>query len=150
MSVGTTVSTVFHQVFAALWAGSVVFVTYAVVPAAGDGQLNAAPLGTLAGRLKWISRASAVVLLLTGGHLALTEYGLDGLLQGSGHLVLAMIGLWVVLMGLVEVGAAKLTDGAANKKVRAPARNARRFLQAASVVAILLLVDAGLLAAGGF
>jgi hypothetical protein len=53
------------------------------------------------------------------------------------------------MTGLVEVGAGKLTDGTGRQKVREPARNAAPFLQGAAVLAILLLVDAGLLIANG-
>jgi hypothetical protein len=41
-----------------------------------------------------------------------------------------------------------MTDGFQGKKVRAPARDHGRWLQAAAVVGLLLLVDAGLLATG--
>jgi len=63
----------------------------------------------------------------------------------GGHLVLGMVLLWFLLAGLSEVGAAKLSDGAADRKVRTPAAEARPFLLAASVVAVLLLLDAGAL-----
>lgn len=141
----------FHLLVAALWTGSVVFVAYAVVPLARDGDMNASPLGAISGKLTTLSRASAVLLLLTGGHMAGTAYTVESL-TGSprGHLVLTMLVLWLVLTGLVEVAGSKLTDGTARDKVREPAREATRFFQGATVVALLLLVDAGLLVASGF
>ena len=120
---------VLHMLFAGLWTGSVLFVALAGVP---EGGID---------RLQQITRASAVVLLVTGGHMAGTAYT-AGSLTGttSGWLVLVMLGLWLVLAGLVEVAAKRYeSDGPAA---------ARPLLQAGGVVAALLLVDAGLLAAG--
>lgn len=143
-----TVTTTLHVLVGALWVGSVVFVAGAVLPAAIDGSLDAAPLETLAERLVFWSRGASVVMLLTGGHLAGTRYTFDLLANsGRGHLVLAMLALWVVLTALVEVGRGRLVDGLRAKRVRAPARDAAVFFRAAAVVGVLLLVDAGLLAA---
>lgn len=141
-----------HIVFAGLWTGSVAFLAWAVVPAAIDGSLNAEPLSALTDRFKLLSRASAIVLPLTGLRMAMIapfEYTSPDLLFGTtqGYLLVGMITLWLVLMGLVEVGASKLLDGTSQQKVREPARNARPFFLAASVVAVLLLIDAGLLLA---
>jgi len=138
-----------HVLFAGLWTGSVLFAATAVVPPALAGALDPDPLGTIAGRLRWITRASALLLLLTGGHLTGTLYTVDTLTgTGRGHLVLGMLALWLVLAGLVEVGSAKLTDGLDAGKLREPARDAKPFFQGAGVVALLLLVNAGLLASG--
>lgn len=140
-----------HLLFAALWTGSVLFVTYAIVGLARDANLNAAPLGTIAGKLTTISRASALVLFVTGGHMAATGYTVDSLLGSPrGHLVLTMLVLWFVLAGLVEVGASKLSDGTDRDKVREPARDATPFFRGAAVVAVLLLLDAGALIAANF
>jgi len=135
-----------HLTFAALWTGSVVFVATAVLPTAMDGDGSPAPLSAMIGKLKTISRASALLLFLTGGHLAATQYGASGL-TGSvrGYLVVAMVVLWFVLAGLVEVGSSKLTDGFDEQKLREPARNARPFFLAATIVSILLLLDAGVI-----
>lgn len=139
-----------HLSFAALWTGSVLFATYAVLPLAREGTLNARPLSSVTGKLTTVSRTSSLLMLLTGGHMAANGYTVESL-TGSppGHLVLTMLVLWVVLTGLVEVGASKLRDGTDQDKVREPARDATRFLQGASVVAVLLLVDAGLIIASG-
>lgn len=135
-----------HLLFAGLWTGSVLFVTYAVLPTAHDGDAEPGPLLRMTGKLTTISRASALLLLLTGLHLAATQYGFGALLESvRGYLVVAMVVLWFALAGLVEVGASRLRDGFEANKVRTPARNARPLFLAASVVAVLLLVDAGLL-----
>lgn len=149
MSFIDAAAVVTHLVFAGLWTGGVAFVAVGVLPLATRGEINAGPLESIAGRLTTLSRVSALALFVTGGHMAANDYSV-GTLTGSprGHLVLTMLGLWLVLAALVEVGASRLTDGASRNKVREPARNARRLLQAATVVAVALLVVGGLLAGG--
>jgi hypothetical protein len=149
MALADAVSVVVHLLTAGIWTGSVIFVTVAVLPLARSGDINAEPLSALTTRLTTLSRASALVLFLTGGHLAGTRYTV-GTLTGStpGYLVLAMLGLWLVLTALVEIGASRLTDGANRSKVREPARAATRLFQAATVVALALLVVGGLLSGG--
>ncbi|MFC6872311.1 CopD family protein [Halobellus marinus] len=144
-----TVMTTLHVLVGALWVGSVVFVAGAILPAAVSGDLDAAPLEAIADRLVYFSRGASVVMLLTGGHLAGTGYTV-ATLTGSwrGHLVLAMLLLWLVLSALVEIGRSRLVDGLQQKRVRAPAKAATTVFRAAAVVGVLLLVDAGLLASG--
>ncbi|SFG02632.1 hypothetical protein SAMN04488063_1174 [Halopelagius inordinatus] len=144
-----TAVTVLHVLTGALWVGSVVFVAGAILPAAVDGALDAAPLESLSGKLVMWSRGASVVTFLTGGHMAGTRYTIETLTgTGRGHLVLAMLGLWFVLAALVEVGNGRLSDGLREKRVRGPAREAIGVFRAAAVVGVLLLVDAGLLASG--
>ncbi|MDG5758843.1 copper resistance protein CopD [Natronococcus sp. A-GB1] len=134
-----------HLVFAALWAGSVFYVAFVVLPLARDGAFTSTkPLETISSRLTSISRVSALVLLLTGGHLAGTRYTAEGLFNTiNGQLVLAMVVLWLVLAGLVEVGAKRFESGLNGKKLREPAANALPLYRAGAVVAVLLLVVAG-------
>jgi uncharacterized membrane protein len=135
-----------HLLFAGLWAGSVLFVARGVLPAARDGDINAAPLRSLIGRFQTWSRASSVALLLTGGHLAGTRYTTESLFGTvSGYLVVAMVVLWLVMTGLIEVGAGRLADGLDERKVREPARAATPFLTAAAVAGIVLLAIGGVL-----
>lgn len=137
-----------HALFAGLWTGSVLFVTLAVVPLAREGNLNAAPLDTITSKLTTISRVSAVVLFVTGSHMAAVRHTADTLTGNTnGQLVIVMLGLWLVLMATVEIGAKKLTDGTERTKVREPARNARPFFLVASLAGALLLVTAGLISA---
>lgn len=149
MALADTASAVVHLVFAGLWTGSVAFVTVGVLPLAHRGEMNAAPLAFVAGRLKTVTRVSALLLFATGGHLAGTRYTV-GSLTGSprGHLVLTMLALWFLLAALVEIGAKRLSEGANEEKVREPARRARLPMQAATITAILLLVVGGLLSGG--
>lgn len=144
-SVAIGISTL-HLIFAALWTGSVVFVTLGVLPTAMSGESEPAPLSSMIERLRTISRTSALVLFLTGGHLAASQYTFGALASNvRGNLVIAMLVLWFVLAGLIEVGSSKLLDGFDEQKLRAPAREARPFFLGATVVSLLLLVDAGIL-----
>jgi hypothetical protein len=139
---------VLHMVFAAALTGSVLYVALFVNPAAVTGDIGNEAFARVTSGLTTVTRASAVVLLLTGGHQAGTLYTFETLLgTGRGHLVVTMLVLWVAMTGLVEVAGSKLRDGLDAGKLREPAREARPFLRGAAVLAVLLLVDAGLLAA---
>ena len=152
--VDIVVSRTVHLVFAAIWAGSVCYVAFVVLPLARDGAFNATkPLEVMTGKLTTVSRVSAVVLLLSGGHLAGTGYTVgDGTGQNlftsvNGQLVLVMLGLWLVLAALVEIGSKRLESGLNGKKLREPAYKALPLFRAAAVVAVGLLVVAGLISA---
>jgi len=154
MSVLDTAAVVVHQVFAALWIGSVVFVALAVLPLARDGTVAPDPLDTIAGRVLTISRFSALVLLASGAHALYwgvldAELVLEPLLEsGRGHLLLAMIGCWLGLAATVEIGTSRLRAGLDRGKLREPARAALPWYRAAAAIALLVAVVAGLLAAG--
>ncbi|SDZ95101.1 hypothetical protein SAMN04488065_1390 [Haloplanus vescus] len=146
MSTVDTAINAVHLLFAGLWAGSVLFVARAVLPAAQDGDLDATPLRGIIGKLRTWTRLSAVVLFLTGGHLAAQRYTAESLFGSTrGYLVVAMVVLWLLLAGLVEMGSGRLVDGLDERKIREPARSAAPFFTAASVVAVALLVIGGVL-----
>ena len=123
-----TVMYTVHTAFAALWAGSVLFVVAAVLPLAMNGDLSPAAFGSVVSKLQWVTRISALLSFVTGGHLAGTQYTV-GTLTGttSGYLVLAMLALWLGLAAVVEIGSAKAGRGIENDKIREPARDARPF-----------------------
>jgi putative copper export protein len=149
MALVDTAMYVLHLLFAGVWTGSVLLVSYAVLPTARDGDIDPGPLAAVTKRFSHLSRASILVLLVTGGHLAGSLYTVESLTGSTrGYLVLVMLALWFVLAGLTEMGAARLRDGTDESKVRTPERAARPFFYAGSVVAVLLLVVGGLLAAG--
>ncbi|MEZ3163994.1 transporter [Halorubrum sp. RMP-47] len=139
-----------HVGFAVLWVGSVLFVTLAVLPPALRGDIGTAALGSVVGRLRWITRIGALAFVLSGGHMAGTLYTFEALTgTPRGHLVLTMLGLWFVGTGLVEVAGSKLADGLDADKLREPARDAKPFLYGASAVSVGLILTAGLLASPG-
>ena len=141
-----TVAYTIHTGFAAIWAGSVLFVTAAVLPLAMDADVSPAAFGSVVTRLQWVTRISAVLLFATGGHLAGTRYT-AGTLTGTprGYLVLAMLTLWLLLAAVVEIGSARAQRGIDQEKIREPAREARPFYLAGALFAVGLLVVAGLL-----
>lgn len=145
VTVDTAINVV-HLVFAGLWAGSVLVIARGVLPAARDGDLDATPLRGLVGRFRTWSRAASLVLLLTGGHLAGTRYTAETLLGTTrGYLVVAMVVLWLVLTGLIEVGSGRLVDGLDERTVRGPARSAAPLFTAATAAAVALLAIGGVL-----
>jgi len=137
MTTATDVSQIVHLFTAALWTGSVLFFALGVLPVARE-----ALTGRLRSRFMALSRGSALVLLLTGGHLAGTLYG-DGRLTetGDGHLVLGMVALWALLIGVLEVANARVEGDTVGP-------TAVRLYQLGALLAGLLLVDAGLLMTG--
>ena len=147
--VDLVISRIAHLVFAALWAGSVWYVAFVVIPLAGDGAFRTTePLVAFTDRLRTISRVSALVLLLTGGHLAASGYTADSLVETTnGQLVLVMTGLWLALTAVVEVATARLDDGLSSKKLREPARTTRPLFLLAAALALGLLVVAGAITA---
>ncbi len=143
--VDTFVAQTVHLLFAAIWAGSVFYVAFVVLPLARDGAFNTtAPLERISGALTTITRVSALVLLLTGGHLAGTRYTADSLVSTvNGQLVLLMVVLWLAFAGLVEIGAKRFETGLNGKKLREPAADALPLYRAAAIVGLALLVVAG-------
>lgn len=148
MTLVETASVALHVLVGAIWVGTIVFAVGAVLPLARDGTLNAAPLESIGGTLRWYTRLSAVFILGTGLHLIHARHTVDSLTgTGNGHLVLTMFALWLVTVGLVEAGAGRLVDGAAEQKVREPAREGGKFLKAAAVTGALILVVGALIGA---
>ncbi|KTG19483.1 hypothetical protein [Haloferax profundi] len=146
MALIDTVMATVHLLVGGLWTGSVLFFALAVLPTARAGNIRAAAFESIISRLTMGSRVSALLMFVTGGHLAGTRYTVGSLFgSGRGHLVLTMLVLWLVLTALVEVGRSRAIDGLVEKKVRTPAENAAPFYLGAALVAVLLLLDAGLL-----
>lgn len=145
MTVDLVLARMTHLVVAAIWAGSVCYVALSVVPAARDGVFTTTdPLHTLLRTLKRVSRASSLVLLLTGGHLAGRIYTSESLTSTTnGRLVLLMTFLWLVLTALVEIAASRFETGLDAKQLREPARDSLFLFRAAALVSVALLLVAG-------
>ncbi|MFB6127757.1 MAG: CopD family protein [Halolamina sp.] len=142
--------TAVHLLFGALWAGGVVFVVWRVLPLVSAGELSVDPARRIASGTQWLTRASAVVMLLTGGHMAATLYDTASLTgTGRGHVVVTMTVLWLAMTGLVEAGFSRYTDALDSNKIRTAGRESRTLLRAAGAVGVVLLVLGGWLAATG-
>jgi uncharacterized membrane protein len=145
-TIDVAVNTV-HLLVGGLWAGATIFLWWGLLPAAKAGDLDAGPFRAVISRFRTWSRAASLLLLLTGGHLAGTRYTATTLVGTTrGYLVVAMVVLWLVLTGLLEVGTGRLLDGLDERKVRQPARSTATLFAVASVVAVALLVVGGVLA----
>ena len=137
-----------HTFFGALLAGSAIFVALAVFPAAQAGTIDPDALGTLLSRFVWIVRGSILITLITGGHLAGTLYTADTLTgTEAGILVLVMLGLWLGVIAVIEIGTAKAKRGIAANKRRQPIHDAKPFYYGGALFAIGLLVISGILGA---
>ncbi|WP_394294981.1 copper resistance protein CopD [Halorubrum hochstenium] len=162
-----------HVLSGAFWTGAVLFVVYAVLPRAREGALSRESFADAAHRLLMVTRWTGVALPLTGAYLIWLLYRPLELLTGTsrGWAVLAMLSLWGVMNGLVELGVLRMRreidpdvgwgtymaegfptealGGAGNAPEAARlATVARPYLLASAALAVLLLVDAALLAGG--
>ncbi|MFB6081530.1 MAG: hypothetical protein ABEJ67_01785 [Halanaeroarchaeum sp.] len=131
MALLDSIAVVVHVLFAGLWTGAV---AYAAAIAMDADRLGDGGRELVADRLKNISRTSAVAMLLSGGYLAGAYGGGYFMNTTRGLLLSAMVVLWLVLMVTVELGAGRLTKGEGG---------AKGTLLVAAAVAILLLLDAG-------
>jgi len=168
-----TTAFVLHVLSGALWTGATLYVVYATLPRATDGTLGRAAFVDAAHRLLMVTRWTGVVLPVTGTYMIWRLYTpLEALVTTPrGWAVLAMLSLWGVMNGLVEFGVLRMrrevdpdlgwgryiaegfpVDSLAGVGgVPGSARLAsvaRPYLLASGGLAVLLLVDAALLAGG--
>lgn len=137
---------VVHMTFGGLWTGATLFMVGLVLPAARRGHLGADALAWVTKRFSYLSMASVLAMLLTGGHLAGTLYTFERLASpGRGHLVLTMLALWFVLAGLLHVGTGRITDALEGGSAADAAAAGRTWYRVSGLVALGLLVVAGLL-----
>lgn len=148
MAMVDTLLVTLHLVFAGLWTGAVAFFSWRIHPLVVAGDIGVVPTERLLTGLRWLTRVGALVFLATGGHLAGTSYEFATLVgTGRGHLVLTMLGLWIVLTGLIEMLGAKMARQLDEGRLQTAGRETVWFSRAAGVVAVALLVVGGLLAA---
>ncbi|SEL96928.1 CopD family protein [Haloferax larsenii] len=135
-----------HTLFAAVWTGGTLVIAGAVLPAARKGLLSTQATSLIARRFSYLTIASVVLLMATGGHLAGTLYTFESLQSTSrGTLVLAMLGLWLLLSVLLGVGLRRLSAPTDEQSGANVATAARPWFGSASAVSVALLVVAGLL-----
>ena len=167
-----------HVLSGAFWTGAVLFVVYAVLPRAREGALSREAFADAAHRLLMVTRWTGVALPVTGAYLIWLLYRPLELLTATprGWAVLAMLALWGAMNGLVEAGVLRmrrevdpdvgwgrymaegfptttLADGGSAGGTDPPSAErlatiARPYLLASAGIAVLLLVDAALLAGG--
>ena len=146
MSIIDTAMRVVHVLFAGTWTGGTLLMAAVVLPAARDGRLSASALEGILDRFTYLTLASAGLLFVTGGHLAGTGYTVEALLgTGRGHLVLGMLGLWLVLAGILHVGTRGMQDELDGGNVESAVASGLPWYQFGGVVSAALLVVAGLL-----
>ncbi|MFW6003461.1 MAG: hypothetical protein ACOCPT_03470 [Halanaeroarchaeum sp.] len=137
MVVFDSLAVLLHVVFGGLWTGAVVFT--ALLAGGLVSDTASALTDLVVDRLRLVSRSSAVITLLSGGYMAAGYPHTYFSSSTRGLLVSAMVALWLVLMVTVEVGASQVLDGR---------ERGRTVLGVAGLVALLLLLDVGLLVAG--
>ncbi|EMA45773.1 hypothetical protein [Halococcus saccharolyticus] len=134
-----------HTVFAALWTGGTLVIAGMVIPAARRELLGEKAVSLITRRFGYLTIASVLLLLFSGGHLAGTLYTAESLTAtGRGHLVLSMVGLWFVLAIVLFVGFRRFSSSSGSSTATA-ATAARPWFLVGSVVSLALLVVAGLL-----
>ena len=163
-----TLSYVVHVVSAAFWTGSVLYAAYSVFPTARAGDLSAAAFERHVDGLLQVTRWTGLALPVTGAYQLWVRYPLPRLIgTTAGHLVLGMLVLWGVMNGLLELGVYRmLTAGreplgvgsymaegfvlgaGRDVDVKRLADVGWPYVRVAVVLAVLLLVDAALLAGG--
>lgn len=137
MALIDTVMGTVHLVAGGVLTGSVVYFAWAIARVDAT-VVGSEAVGQLASSLTFVSRICAGLLLVSGGYMAAV---LGSALRGtSGMLVGVMILLWLVVTALVEIGNSRLANGAS-------LRDVRQFYVVAAVAALLLLVNAGYIAA---
>ncbi|MFP9190944.1 hypothetical protein ACLI4Q_04665 [Natrialbaceae archaeon A-CW1-1] len=137
---------VIHTVFAAVWTGGTLLIVGTIIPAARRGLIDKKGLSLITRRFLYLTVASVILLLLTGGHLAGTLYTVESLQStGRGHLVLSMVGLWFVLPIIIYLGSRHLVNIPSEMPTKTAIAAAYPWFVGASAVSIALLITAGLL-----
>ena len=133
-----------HLGVAAVWTGSVLFLSWGVLPTVQGGSIGADSLETILDRFLAVTRLSALVLLVSGGLMA-SRYGGGLTATTPGQLVLGMTVLWLLFTGVSEDAGCKLRTGLESESTGTAVARSRRRFDVAGVLAVLLLIDAGLL-----
>jgi hypothetical protein len=147
MSLLYTVFNAVHLLFAGLWAGATVFFAWRVRPLVANGDIGVQPTMALSSGLRWLTRISAVVFVVTGGHMAATQYGAGALFASArGHIVVTMLVFWLVATGLLEMGLGKMETELGEGRIQTAGREVRVPVVTASVFLTVLLLLGGYLA----
>jgi hypothetical protein len=147
MALIDTAFSMLHVLFAGLWAGTTVFYAWRIHPLLSDGDLGVTSAMSITTGLRWLTRIGAVVFVVTGGHMAATGYG-DGRLfsDPTGHAVLAMLALWLVVTGLLEMSLGKVQTALGDGHVQTAGRENETLVRVAATLSVVLLLLGGYLA----
>lgn len=167
--VSLTIAYALHVLSAAFWTGATLYVAYAILPDARRDRLPARVFVDSIHRLLLITRWTGVVLPITGAYLIWVLYTpLEALTTTvRGWAVLSMLGLWGMMNGAIELGVLRMrrsiedigfgrfmTEGFPAEALRGEPTAAefavavRPYILASAVCAVLLLINAALLAGG--
>lgn len=159
-------SYVVHVAAAVLWVGATLYAAYTVFPSARRGHLSVPAFERAVDGLLQTTRWTGVALPITGAYQIWVLYPLDRLFgTTAGWLVVAMLALWGAMNTVLEIGIYRMRTAEGESlgfgtymqegyvageeiDVAARASVAWPFVLAAVVMGGLLLLDAGLLAAG--
>lgn len=160
---------VLHVLAGGFWTGATLYVVVGILPPASDDRLAPATFVDQMHRLLLITRWTGIVLPVTGLYLLWVLYTpLDVLLEtAQGLAVLAMLTLWGIMNGLIEMGVLRMrntveetgfgtymAEGFPRAMLGDDATTAqfvavgKPYLLASGLCAVLLLAIAGLLAVG--
>ncbi len=133
-----------HVLAAVILAGSTVMMALVVVPAIGRGRLSADAVRSIGQGFAVLTAVSGTAVILTGIYLTSVRYTLTALLTtGSGRLVLASIGSWVLLAAFLAVGTNRLARHVAvGDPLEAAARSRRWYELALAVAAVGIVMGA--------
>ena len=142
MATTLIISEVLHLLAAGAWLGSLLplFITIGILPhnAAATACRSFTPVGL-----------SAVLMLGGTATVQVAEFmgGLPGLFgTGYGHIALAKLGLFVVLLALAAINRLALTDRLAGTAPDAARRHMRMSIATEAVLGIFVVLAAGFLA----
>lgn len=147
MALVDTAFSMLHVLFAGLWAGTTIFYAWRIHPLLSEGDIGVTSAMSITTGLRWLTRIGAVVFVVTGGHMAAMGYG-DGRLFSDpmGHAVLAMLTLWLVVTGLLEMSIGTIQSELGEGRIQTAGRETESFVRAAAAFSVVLLLLGGYLA----
>lgn len=148
MALLDTVFSMLHVLFAGLWTGATIFFAWRIHPLLVDGNIRVQPTMAITSGLRWLTRIGAVVFVATGAHMAATipTYADGGLFTTSkGYAVLAMLVLWFVVTGLIEVSMGTIQDELSEGRIQTAGRESQTLVRVAATFSVVLLLLSGYL-----
>ena len=147
MAIIDTAFSMLHVLFAGIWAGTTVFYAWRIHPLLSEGDIGVTSAMSITTGLRWLTRIGAVVFVVTGGHMAAMGYG-DGRLFSTttGHAVLGMLALWLIVTGLLEASIGKIQDELGDGRIQTAGRENETLIRVAATFSVVLLLLGGYLA----